>query len=116
MGEVSVQVDLFNHPGTGEQKVTVKGRCSKRISSSTLFLLPSFLPPYLLHMPYIQMYLLFIVLAANDLRWQISGSGTFKPFVEVHLVGPHLADKKRKMATKSKNNTWTPKFNETFHL
>lgn len=95
VGEISVQVDLFNHPGTGEQKITVKGLIKNKKFN---------------------FYYYFLVLAANDLRWQISGSGTFKPFVEVHLVGPHLADKKRKVSTKTKNNTWTPKFNETFHL
>ena len=54
---------------------------------------------------------IFLVVAANDLKMPRSQ----KTYVEVNLIGPHLADKKRKFATKQ-NKNWPPKFNETFLL
>lgn len=54
------------------------------------------------------------LVVANNIRWQ--SAGAFKPYVEIHIVGPYLADKKRKFATASKTNSWKPKFNESFCL
>ena len=58
--------------------------------------------------------LLTLVVAANGLKWRTTGM--FCPYVELVMCGPHLSERKNKHATKTKTNTWIPKYNETFHL
>uniref|UniRef100_A0A8C7MEE0 Unc-13 homolog A (C. elegans) n=1 Tax=Oncorhynchus kisutch TaxID=8019 RepID=A0A8C7MEE0_ONCKI len=43
-----------------------------------------------------------VLVAANDLRWQTTG--VFRPFVEIYIIGPHLADKKRKESCHALSN------------
>lgn len=105
IGEVSVQLELHTQPGGGERKVTVKGqRAIRQPGSTDASGQPSHPPPLVSPS----------VIGANDLKWQTSGM--FRPFVEVSVIGPHLSDRKRRFQTKSKNNVWSPRFNETFHL
>jgi hypothetical protein len=58
--------------------------------------------------------MIYLVVAANSLKWRMSSM--FHPYVELTMCGPYMSGKKRKHTTKTKSNTWMPKYNETFHL
>lgn len=115
IGEVSVQLELHTHPGNKERKVTAKGQFELFIKSSVFFFIfyNNYSPDGMFFLPCV-CTCVTTVMGANDLKWQTSGM--FRPFVEITMIGPNLSDKKRKFQTKSKNNSWSPKFNETFHL
>uniref|UniRef100_A0A182Q454 Unc-13 n=1 Tax=Anopheles farauti TaxID=69004 RepID=A0A182Q454_9DIPT len=100
VGEVSIQIDVSSNPENGEQKISVKGKSPRSGSTSRSAYMSQ---------------ICSTVIAANDLKWTVP-SGMFRPFIEVNLIGPHLNDRKRKFATKSKSNNWSPKYNDTFHF
>jgi len=67
------------------------------------------------YMPVLAPCLVIIaVVAATELKWPTSS--VFRPFIELNIVGPHLSGRKRRQSTKSKSNTFSPIFNESFQL
>ena len=57
---------------------------------------------------------LISVVSASRLHWNTTKM--FRPFVEVNLIGPGTSGVKRKFTTGTKNKTYSPLFNESFHL
>lgn len=113
IGEVSVQIELHTHPKNGERKVTAKGQSSPALERKKRKCLSDSLSSSRMCL-IVVVFFTRAVMGASDLKWQTSGM--FRPFVEITMIGPHLSDKKRKFQTKSKNNSWSPKFNESFNL
>lgn len=51
------------------------------------------------------------VLAA-ELKW--NDSSRFRPFIEVNMIGPYLANKRRRHSTSSKSGTLSPQYDDSF--